>query len=114
VYVDPILQRLRAAGYRVAGEQGLAVRGDGALIGLALEALVELASEKEAHPVLVTARRGQAGIEFLVSSFSPIPPPPNGDTRWLLARRVAELHSGEATLGTGSDGAILLLRLPPL
>jgi signal recognition particle receptor subunit beta len=113
VYLDPLLQRLRAAGFRVAGEQGLAVRGDAALIGLALEALVELAAEQQAHPVLVSARRASAGIELSVSSFGPIPTPPPGDTRWLLARRVAELHAGEVTLGAGSDGATVLLRLPP-
>jgi signal recognition particle receptor subunit beta len=112
VYLDPILHRLRAAGFRVAGEQSLTVRGDGALIGLALEALVELASEKQAHPVLVTARQAPAGIEFLVSSFGPNPAPPPGDTRWLLAKRVAELHAGEMTLVAGSDGSSLLLRLP--
>ena len=110
--VDPILDVLRRSGVEVGGEPGLFVSGSGPLLRLALEALVEITVEGGAGPPWVSVRRVADELEVAVHGLKPVAPPAKGDSRWLLASRVAELHSGRLEAPAGADGPAFTLRLP--
>lgn len=110
--LDPVLDVLRRSGVEVGGETGLTIRGEPALLRLALEALAEIAVEAGTGSPRVTARRVENGLEIAVHTAKPVAPPAKGDSRWLLARRVAELHGGGLEAAAGADAPAFTFRLP--
>ncbi len=110
--LDPVLDRLRRAGVEIGGDPGLVVPCEPALLGLALEALVEILVEGGAGPARVAARRSTDGFAVSVHGSRAAPPPPRSDLRWMLAGRVAELHSGQLGIATGAEALAFTLRLP--
>jgi len=110
--LDPVLDGLRRAGVEIGSDPGLVVRCEASLLRLALEALVEVMVEGGAGPARVAARRVKDGFEISVHGSKPVPVPRKSDSRWLLARRVAELHSGQLEAAARADAPAFTLRLP--
>jgi signal recognition particle receptor subunit beta len=110
--LDAILDSLRRSGAQIDGETGLLVQGESPLLRLALEALLEIAVEGGASPLKVTARRLGNGLEIAVHASKPVAPPAKSDSRWLLARRVAELHGGGLEAAARAGAPAFTLRLP--
>jgi hypothetical protein len=109
--LDPVLDGLRRLGVEVGGDRGLVVPCEPPLLRLALEALLEIALEAGAGAARVTAHRTQGGFEIAVHGSKPVSVPAKSDSRWLLARRVAELHSGQLEAPGRADGPAFTLRL---
>ena len=109
--LDVVLNGLRPAGVEIGGDPGLVVPCEASLMRLALEALVEIVVESGAGPARVTARRVKDNVEISIHGAHVIPAPPRSDTRWLLARRVAELHGGGLEAAARADAPAFTLRL---
>jgi hypothetical protein len=110
--LDVVLDGLRESGMQVASEPTLVLHGDACLLRLALEALVELTLENGAGPARISARADGGQVAISVWGRGVITPPPNGDGRWLLAHRVAELHLAELTASAAPDRPAFSLRFP--
>lgn len=110
--LDPLLAGLRQSGVEAGGETGLVVRGEGPLLRLALDALLEFVVEGGAAPPRVTARRVPDGFEIAVHGSKPVATPAKSDSRWLLARRVTELHAGRIEASARAGAPSFALRLP--
>ena len=110
--LGPVLDGLRRFGVEIGGDRGLVVPCEAPLLRLALEALLEITLEDGAGPARVTAHRTPGGFEVAVHGSTPISVPRKSDSRWLLASRVAELHSGQLEAGGQADGPTFTLRLP--
>jgi len=106
------LNGLRGQGVEIGGDPGLVVACAAPLLRLALEALVEITVEGGAGPAKVTARRVRGGFEISVWGAKGVSTPRKSDPRWLLASRVAELHSGQLGTAAGADAPAFTLRLP--
>jgi signal recognition particle receptor subunit beta len=109
--LDVVLGALHESGVQVVGESSLLVRGDACLVGLALEALVELTVDGGGGPVRIEARREDGRVAISVWGRRAVPAPA-GDGRWLLAGWVAELHSAQLLAGAAPAGPAFTLRLP--
>ena len=110
--LDSVLYGLRRLGVGIGGDRGLVVPCDAPLLHLALEALLEIVVEGGAGSAEVTARRVEGGFEIAVHGSKPVSAPGKSDSRWLLARRVAELHAGRLETSTGAGAPTFTLRLP--
>lgn len=108
-----VLRSLSAAGLVVRGDPSLVVRGDSRLLQMAVEALAEIVTVNQAGPPRILARRNLDGVEIVILASLAFPLPGGSDGRWLLARRVAELHSGELSAGVPPAAPAFTLRLPP-
>jgi signal recognition particle receptor subunit beta len=110
--LDPVLAGLRRFGVEIGGDRGLVVPCEAPLLRLALEALLEITLENNTGPARVTAHRTPGGFEVAVHGATPVSAPGKSDSRWLLARRVAELHAGQLEAPGRAGGPAFTLRLP--
>ena len=110
--LDPVLEGLSRLGVEIGGDPGLVLPCVAPLLQLALEALVEITVEDGAGPARITAHRVTGGFEISIHGSKPVSAPGKSDIRWLLARRVAELHSGRLETSARADAPAFTFGLP--